>query len=66
MGRLKQTPRKRIGPKGVPRCQLAPRKDQASSSNSQPQQEIDRLSAELMEVTRERFSNIMEIGELKA
>jgi len=66
MGRLKQTPQKRTGPKGVPRHQLAPRNEQASSSRSQPQQEIERLSAELTEVTRERMFNVMEIGELKA
>jgi len=66
MGRWKQTPRKRTGPKGVPRHQLAPRNDQASSSRSQSQQEKERLSAELVEVTRERMYNVMEIGELQA
>ena len=62
----KQTPRKRTGPKGVPRLQLALRSDQASSSRSPPQQEVDRLSAELIEVMRERMYNVMEIRELKA
>ena len=66
MARQKQTPRKRTGPKGVPRHQLAPRSDQASSSRSPPQQEVDRLSAELTEVMRERMYNVMEIGKLKA
>ena len=66
MGRWKQTPRKRTGPKGVPRHQLALRNDQASSSRSQSQQEMERLSAELVEVTRERMYNVMEIGELEA
>jgi len=65
MGPLMQTPRKRIGAKGVPRHQLAPRNEQANSSRSQPQQEIERLSAELTKVTRERMFNVMEIGELK-
>jgi len=66
MGHLKQTPHKRTGPKGVPQHQLAPRNDQASSSRSQPQQEIERLSTELTEVTMDRLFNVMEIGELKA
>jgi len=66
MGRWKQTPRKRTGPKGVLRHQLAPSNDQASSSRSQPQQEMERLSAELAKVTGERMYNVMEIGELKA
>ena len=66
MPRWKLTPRKRTGPKGVPKHQLAPRSDQASSSRSPPQQEVDRLSAELTEVMRERMYNVMEIGELKA
>ena len=66
MGRWKQTPRKRTGPKGVPRHQLALRNDQASSSRSPSQQEMERLSAELVEVTRERMYNVIEIGELKA
>ena len=66
MGRWKQTPCKRTGPKGVPRHQLAPRSEQASSSRSPSQQEMERLSAELTEVTRERMYNVMEIGELKA
>ena len=65
MGRLKQTPRKRTGPKGVPHHQLAPRNEQASSSHFQPPQEIERLSAELTEVTRERMLNVMEIGKLQ-
>ena len=45
---------------------MAPRSDQASSSRSPPRQEVDRLSAELTEVMRERMYNVMEIGELKA
>ena len=40
--------------------------DQGSSSRSPPQQEVERLSVELIEVTRERMYNVMEIGELKA
>ena len=36
MARAKMTPRKSTGPKGVPRHQLAPRNDGASSSSSRP------------------------------
>ena len=45
---------------------VGPKKDQASSSCSPSQQEMERLSAELAEVTRERMYNVIEIGELKA
>ena len=49
MARTKMTPRKSTGPKGVPRHQLAPRNDGASSSSSRPdpQAEIQRISIEL-------------------
>ena len=50
------TPRKSVGPKGVPRHQLAPRNNGASSSSSRPdpQAEIQRISAELAQATRDR------------
>ena len=49
MARTKMTPRKFVGPKGVPRHQLAPRDDGASSSSSRPDPkvEIQRISTEL-------------------
>ena len=56
MARTKVTPRKSIGPKGVPRHQLAPRSDSASSSSSRPEPkvEIQRISVELAQATRDR------------
>jgi len=65
MGHLKQTPRKRVGPKGVPRNQLAPRSEQASSSHSHPHEEIEKLSTKLDEATRDRMLNVMQIGKLQ-
>ena len=52
----KVTSYKSVGPKGVPRHQLAPRNDGASSSSSRPdpQVEIQRISAELAQATRDR------------
>ena len=56
MARTKIMPHKSIGPKGVPCHQLAPRNDGASSSSSRPdpQSEIQRISAELAQATRDR------------
>ena len=57
MARAKMMPRKSTGPKGVPRHQLAPRNDGAASSSSSrpdPQLEIQRISAELAQATRDR------------
>jgi hypothetical protein len=53
MACTKLTPRKSTGPKGVPRRQLAPRNEGASSSSSRPdlQAEMERLSAELAQAT---------------
>ena len=53
MARAKMTPRKSTGPKGVPRHQLAPRNDGASSSSTRPdpQAEILRVSMELAQST---------------
>jgi hypothetical protein len=50
MARTKTTPCKRASPQGVPRHQLAPRSDGASSShnpNPDPQAEVTRLTAEM-------------------
>ena len=49
LARTKVTPRKYVGPKGVPHHQLASRNDGASSSSSRPdlQVEIQRISMEL-------------------
>ena len=67
MARTKVTPCKSVGPKGVPRHQLAPRNDGASSSNSRPdpQAEIQRLSAELAQATRDRALDAVHVGKLK-
>jgi hypothetical protein len=65
MARTKLTPRKMIGPKGVLRHQLAPRKDDASGSRSNPQAEIERLNAELVRATRDRALDAIRIGKLK-
>ena len=56
MARTKKTPRKSTRPKGVPHYQLAPRNDGASSSSSRPdpQAEIQRISTELAQATRDR------------
>ena len=56
MARAKMTPRKSIGPKGVPHHQLAPRNDGASSSSSRPdpRAEIQRLTTKLAQSTRDR------------
>ena len=56
MARTKVMPHKSVGPKGVPRHQLAPRSDGASSSSFRPdpQAEVQRLSAELAQATRDR------------
>ena len=67
MAHTKKTPRKSIGPKGVPRHQLAPRNDGASSSSSRPdpQAEIQRISAELAQATRDRAMDAIEVGRLQ-
>ena len=67
MARAKMTPRKSTGPKGVPRHQLAPRNDGASSSSFRPdpQAEIQRLSAELAQATRDRTLDAIQVGKLK-
>ena len=66
MARTKMTPRKSTGPKGVPRHQLAPRNDDASSSRSRPnpQAEIQRLSVELAQATRDRVVDAIQVGKL--
>ena len=67
MARTKVTPCKSVGPKGVPRHQLAPRNDGASSSSSRPdpQAEIQRLSTELAQATRDRALDTIRLGKLK-
>ena len=67
MARAKMTPRKSTGPKGVPRHQLAPRNDGASSSRSRsdPQAEIQRISVELAQATRDRVVDAIHVGELR-
>ena len=66
MARTKMTPRKSVGPKGVRHHQLAPRNDGASSSSSRPdpQVEIQRISAELAQATRDRTMHAIQVGEL--
>ena len=66
MARTKVTPRKSVGPKGVPRHQLAPRNDGASSSSSRPdpQAEIQRISTQLAQATRDRALDAIQVGEL--
>ena len=66
MARTKKTPRKSTGSKGVPRHQLAPRNDGASSSSSRPdsQAEIQRISAELAQATRDRAMDAIQVGRL--
>jgi hypothetical protein len=65
MAQTKLTPRKMIGPKGVPHHQLTPRNDGASSSRSNPQAEIERLNAELASTTRDQALDAIRIGKLK-
>ena len=67
MARTKMTPRKSVGLKGVPRHQLAPRNDGASSSSSRPdpQAEIQRISAELAQATRDRALDAIQVGGLQ-
>ena len=67
MARTKKTPRKSTGPKGVPRHQLAPRNDGASSSSARPdpQAEIQRISAELAQATRDRAMDAIQVGRLQ-
>ena len=67
MARTKLTPRKSVGPKGVPRHQLAPRNDGTSSSSSRPdpQSEIQRISAELAQATRDRAMDAIQVGRLQ-
>ena len=67
MARTKKTPRMSTGPKGVARHQLAPRNDGASSSSSRPdpQAEIQRLSTELAQATRDRALDAIQVGKLK-
>ena len=59
MARTKKTPRKSTGPKGVPRHHLAHRNDGASSSSSRPNPpaEIQRISVDLAQATRDRALN---------
>ena len=67
MAHTKVTPHKSVGPKGVPRHQLAPRSDGASSSSFRPdpQAEVQRLSAELAQATRDRALDAIQVGELQ-
>ena len=67
MTHTKMTPRKSTRPKGVPRHQLAPRNDGASSSSSRPdpQEEIQRISAELAQATRDRAMDAIQVGRLQ-
>jgi hypothetical protein len=66
MARTKLTPRKSTGPKGVPLHPLAPRDEGVSSSGSRPdpQAEMERLSTELAQATRDRVSDAIHVGEL--
>jgi hypothetical protein len=67
MARTKLTPCKSTRPKGVPCHQLASRDEGASSSSSRPdpQAEMERLSAELAQATRDRVSDAIHVGELQ-
>ena len=67
MARTKVTPRKSVGPKGVPRHQLAPRSDGASNSSFRPdpQAKVQRLSVELAQATRDRALDAIQVGELQ-
>ena len=64
MARTKVTPRKSVGPKGVPRHQLAPRNNGASSNSSRPdpQAEVRRLAVELAQATRDRALDAIQVG----
>ena len=66
MDHTKITPRKSVGPKGVPHHQLAPRNYGASSSSSRPdpKAEIQRLTTELAQATRDRVVDAIHVGEL--
>ena len=66
MARTKVTPHKSVGPKGVPHHQLAPRSDGASSSSFRPnpQAEVQRLLAELVQATRDRVLDAIQVGKL--
>ena len=66
MARTKVTPRKSIGPKGVPHHQLAPRSDGASSSSFRPdpQAKVQWLTAKLAKATRDRALDAIQVGEL--
>jgi hypothetical protein len=58
MARVKTTPRKRAGPQGVSRHQLALRGDGASSSrnpNPYSQAEVVRLTAEIERLKRNTY-----------
>jgi predicted membrane chloride channel (bestrophin family) len=66
MARTKLTARKATEPKGVPRRQLAPRDEGASSSRPDPQAEMERLSAELAQATRDRATDAIQVGELRS
>ena len=65
MARTKVTPHKSVGPKGVPRHQLAPRNDGASSSSSRPdpQAKIQMISIELAQATRDRALDAIQVGD---
>ena len=65
MAHTKMTPRKSTGPKGVPHHQLAPRNDGASSFRPDPQAEIQRISAELAQATRDRAMDAIQVGRLQ-
>ena len=67
MARTKVMPHKSVGPKGVPHHQLAPRNDGAISSSSRPgpQAEIQRLTTELAQATRDRAVDAIHVGELR-
>ena len=66
MARTKITPHKSVGPKGVPRHQLSPRSDGASSSSFRPdpQAKVQRLSVELAQATRDRALDAIQVGKL--
>jgi chromosome segregation ATPase len=68
MAPLKRTARKSTGPKGVPRHQLASRGDGASSNNrkSKLKAENERLTNELLEVSRGRCLDVIQIGKLES
>ncbi len=77
MARTKTTPKKKTGPKGVPRHQLAPRDDGAGPNRTRgdvasssrprpdPQEEIQRLTRELAQATRTVAECHFQIGDLQ-